>query len=542
MIRRIALAATFVLSAFSANAALVIAKAPTSNVTCAAGICTATAADAVLNIKDVKTLLKAGDLTIASGSAAEDIAFNATLNWTKPHRLTLDAYRSIAFTQPVTAEGTGAVTLTTNDGGTGGDYSFTDKGKIAFWDLSSSLIINGAKYTLVGDVATLSVQITKNPNRNYALARYYDASADGVYGASPIITAFNGKFDGLGHAIDNLSIAFNKKDLGIDAGLFLEIGSKGVVRNLQLTSPNIQVFSKHKQDQFVGALAGRNAGKIRDVQVIGGNVWASETVGGLVGWTSGTVANSHVVETSVQVTGGFNGGGGLAGDNSGTIASSGSSAAVVGNLGTFVGGLLGNNFGSVSLSYSSGTVEAGGAQFGNDGSSYSGGFVDYNEGTIDQSWSSSPVYGGTGAAGGVHESDNYTGGFADQNFGTISRSYVTGAVSAGEYIYMGGFVRFNAQGGEIDASYTISSLTCSYCEAKGPFFATGCPAGSDDYWDSDTTFATGRSKKSDDCPAVSSLTDAQLKSGLPAGFTPSIWGQSASINDGYPYLLANSPQ
>ena len=28
---------------------------------------------------------------------------------------------------------------------------------------------------------------------------------------------------------------------------------------------------------------------------------------------------------------------------------------------------------------------------------------------------------------------------------------------------------------------------------------------------------------------------------LPAGFDPAIWGQNASINNGYPYLLANPP-
>jgi len=35
-------------------------------------------------------------------------------------------------------------------------------------------------------------------------------------------------------------------------------------------------------------------------------------------------------------------------------------------------------------------------------------------------------------------------------------------------------------------------------------------------------------------PAVTGLTDAQLKSRLPAGFGPKIWGQSPAINNGYP--------
>ena len=29
--------------------------------------------------------------------------------------------------------------------------------------------------------------------------------------------------------------------------------------------------------------------------------------------------------------------------------------------------------------------------------------------------------------------------------------------------------------------------------------------------------------------------------GLPAGFDPAIWAQSKSINNGFPYLIANPP-
>jgi hypothetical protein len=43
-------------------------------------------------------------------------------------------------------------------------------------------------------------------------------------------------------------------------------------------------------------------------------------------------------------------------------------------------------------------------------------------------------------------------------------------------------------------------------------------------------------------PGITGLTDAQLKTGFPDGFDPKIWGQSPSINNGYPYLLANPPK
>jgi hypothetical protein len=38
------------------------------------------------------------------------------------------------------------------------------------------------------------------------------------------------------------------------------------------------------------------------------------------------------------------------------------------------------------------------------------------------------------------------------------------------------------------------------------------------------------------------LKTRKLQSGLPAGFDPTIWAQSPSINNGFPYLIANPPQ
>lgn len=140
---------TAALGTTPAHAALVVAKAPTQSVTCAAGVCTATAPDAVLDIKDLKKLLRHADLTLASGSTAEDIVFAAEFSWTA--------------STPLTSQGTGGVTLISNDGGSGGDFQFAGPGRIAFWDLSSALTINGAGCTLVGDVASLAAAVAANP-------------------------------------------------------------------------------------------------------------------------------------------------------------------------------------------------------------------------------------------------------------------------------------------------------------------------------------------------------------------------------------------
>lgn len=99
------------------RAAVEISSKPTQNMSCSAGVCTPTAKQAVLNVTDLANLLAGADTTVQSASVAQDIEIDAALSWTSTHRLTLDAYHSLAFNKPVTIAGTGALTITTNDGG-----------------------------------------------------------------------------------------------------------------------------------------------------------------------------------------------------------------------------------------------------------------------------------------------------------------------------------------------------------------------------------------------------------------------------------------
>jgi hypothetical protein len=100
---------------------------------------------------------------------------------------------------------------------------------------------------------------------------------------------------------------------------------------------------------------------------------------------------------------------------------------------------------------------------------------------------------------------------------TIGSSYSTGTVISGTGGYSGGFVGYDDPG-------TLSMV--------------------EDYWDLDTSGIGDPSRGAGNIandPGITGLTDAQLKSGLPAGFDPAIWGQYPSVNNGYPYLLANPP-
>ena len=113
----------------------------------------ADAPDAVLNATDLANMLASGDVKVTTGSGATNIVVKYSVGWTSTSRLTLDAIQSVEIDKPVMVTGTGAVTVTTNDGGKNGDLIFGEKGNVTFWDLASSLIVNGNSYTLVGDIA-----------------------------------------------------------------------------------------------------------------------------------------------------------------------------------------------------------------------------------------------------------------------------------------------------------------------------------------------------------------------------------------------------
>ncbi|MGJ0309895.1 GLUG motif-containing protein [Aliarcobacter cryaerophilus] len=88
-----------------------------------------------------------------------------------------------------------------------------------------------------------------------------------------------------------------------------------------------------------------------------------------------------------------------------------------------VGGLIGNNYGTISNSYASGTVSG--------TSSYVGGLVGDNyAGAISNSYATGTVSG-----------DRYVGGLVGSNGGTITNSYASGTVSGNDRV--GGLVGFN---------------------------------------------------------------------------------------------------
>jgi len=115
--------------------------------------------------------------------------------------------------------------------------------------------------------------------------------------------------------------------------------------------------------------------------------------------------------------------GALVGVNRGTVSYSYSTGSVTGGL-EWLGGLVGQNEGTVSNSYSSCDVTS---------DSGAGGLISVNTGTVSNCYSTGRVTGDSGA-----------GGLIAANSGSVSDSYSTGSVNGNEYL--GGLVGYSDQG------------------------------------------------------------------------------------------------
>ena len=194
-----------------------------------------------------------------------------------------------------------------------------------------------------------------------------------------------------------------------------------------------------EQDR-VGILAGYSRGTISNASATG-TVTANGFGGGLIGKSSGSVANSWAAVTVAGTTPTSSSMGGLVGWNNtgGTIQDSYATGNVTaGTGGTRAGGLTAQSNGSILRSYATGAVSG--------GSQGVGGLVGFNTGaTIVNSYATGAV---TATA--------FAGGLVGFNTGaTIVNSHATGAVpqSLG-----GGLVGINAAGASIDRSYATGAV------------------------------------------------------------------------------------
>ncbi|HEX3944411.1 MAG TPA: hypothetical protein VHW69_10020, partial [Rhizomicrobium sp.] len=533
------------LSSAAAQADLSISNKPTQNMSCNAGVCVATAKKAVLNVGDLQAMLASGNATVKTGSIAKNVEIDEPLTWANTSRLTLDAQQSIIVKKPVTITGSGALTIATNDGDSNGAFATSNKGAVTFWDLASGLVINGENYSLAGDIKTLAADIAAKPAGNFALAKSYDAKADGPYSSVPIPTTFAGKLEGLGNRLANLTVQDSSSG---EVGLFANLGSGSVVENITLSRVNISGAAA----ESVGSFVGESFGTLRNTHATG-RITASipdGTGGGLAGGNEGVITQSSA---NCMVSGGW--AAGLAGEDSGTINNSFASGSEHGGV---MGGLTAFEVGTIEDSYSTGSiktdasVEAGGiagitsafalversfstGSITTGDGSFVGGIVGYIDGgAIDQSFAAGSLsVGMNGAVGGL-----VAGACGCEGNAAINNSYAAGSARGKSGSQIGGIVGFTQEDIAITATYSTGAVNGNGAYKGGFIGFDGEPGDiATGYWDLDTSGisdpANGAGNVKNDS-GLTGLTDLQLKSGLPGGFDPKIWGQSPNINNGYP--------
>ncbi|HEY8698922.1 MAG TPA: GLUG motif-containing protein [Rhizomicrobium sp.] len=547
-----------------AEAAVAISNKPTSNMSCSGGVCVSTAKKAVLNVTDLEGMLASGAVKVVAKAKASDIKIVHALSWPSAHRLTLRAFGSIAVQQPVTVTGPGGLTLVTNSGGgTGGALTFSGKGHVVFWDLSSSLIINGTNFALVGDIQSLAADIAANRTGAYALANNYDASVDGTYGTVPIPTVFNDTFEGLGNTISNLTI---NDSTDASVGLFFLLGQGSAARDINIL--NATITASDPDGANAGVLAFAAEGTVSHVTVAG-SIAAPNRKSGAGGLTAVSASATSIdnCHAAVAITvGDYSVAGGLVAEGAGTISHSDASSSVSGGFLSRVGGLVGFADGSILNSHATGDVSAGQA-------GWAGGLAAQSSWVLSRSYATGKVSVaniGEGEAGGlvaVVVSSNsqlltesyatgdvegthggYVGGLVSiaYNGTTITKSYARGSATLPTYRgWVGGLIGWENQA-TVSQVYSIGAVSGGAAAFVGGLVGEDSSPGSFSfgYWDLNTSGISNPSQGAGNIandPGITGLTDAQLKSGLPAGFDPAVWGQSPAINNGYPYLLAVPP-
>ena len=190
------------------------------------------------------------------------------------------------------------------------------------------------------------------------------------------------------------------------------------------------LYINRPAQDLIGLFAVLGSGsEIKNVGLLDINVQGNDHVSGLVGENNGSITNSYASGT---VTGNNNIGG-LVGFNNNRIINSYASGAVSGNA--VIGGLVGLNNIRIISSYATGTV---------DGNSSIGGLVGESYGSIINSYATGTVTG-----------DNNIGGLVGFNNNRITNSYASGAVSGNTVV--GGLVGIHL--GHLSNAYATGNVS-----------------------------------------------------------------------------------
>ena len=314
-------------------------------------------------------------------------------------------------------------------------YLISELGHLV-WMSNTVTSSSGRYYTLANDIDASETATWDDPVTSATYDPKTSTTLEGFFpigtgsDPSPDVTSFRGIFDGQGRKISGLTIN-RARDYYV--GLFGRVAAGGVVRDLDVDGGAVTGST------YVGGMVGSNNGG----SLVNCGATAQVNPGGEYSWTGGV--------------------GGLVGFSDGTITDCHAGGDVIG---TFeVGGLVGMADGSISRSYATGSAF---------GANSIGGLVGSSSATLTSCYSTAAVRGG-----------DVAGGLAGHNFGPMSDCYATGWISADEYA--GGLVSVNRS--VITRCYATGS-TYSTSDPAG-LVSMNQGALTDSYWDTETTGQTG---------------------------------------------------
>ena len=239
-----------------------------------------------------------------------------------------------------------------------------------------------------------------------------------------VIGGFCGIFDGNSHIIKNMHCS---------KGLFKSLSKGAKISDLGIIDANVQWPSDDVGTLAVGILAssseGRPAGRRREYGIIrvnncytSGIVRGENSVGGLIGWSEGTIIMNCYSTSKVYGEGKV---GGLVGYNryNGHIYNSYATGEVIAHGSMSTGGLVGANESWIFNSYSTGQIS---------GNSKVGGLVGYSKGLVLNSYSTSAVSGDMNIGGLIGENEG----------GSVTHCYSIGPVHA-DTAAVGGLIGHN---------------------------------------------------------------------------------------------------
>ena len=257
---------------------------------------------------------------------------------------------------------------------------------------------------------------------------------------------FIGVFDGNEYTITvNINIFDNNRMIG----LFDTIGANGFIENLTIAGDVAFVASGVSGFNGIGGITGQNFGTIENSRVLAdiNATGQSSATGGISGRNEAT----GIINRS-YFTGDVHGNvvGGITGSNQGLINNSHSIGNITGG-GINAGGIAGSNgsTGIVRNSYTRGSVS---------GTNDTGGVTGWNSGTVENSYSTGRIRA-LGLAGGV---------VGMNSSGIVRNNYAIGEVSSGNSSFRGtsgGIVGASTGSGRIENNVALNSNICNTSDA-----------------------------------------------------------------------------